>query len=355
MLDIRELDAGLKLKAVARIFNSGHPMNRLVKDKIRFNDYFDVDLTNDKLDLLISNGLKLLCKLRKSQLNDRRTRNDLLMNTNIRQSLITSFVKKECRGNLHLFMLNRRGVLRVGELDRRNLNLIKNIIDGQGARDAISNAIDLNLAGRRTDLWFRMAFINAKWKDMTTLTSKEFRNMLFPKRAIQEFKCGLTLSEGESLSYFRQLNKITGIRNRCAVLRFIHGDYYSGSRLFKFRLKDTPFCEYCNELETVNHKIFECQPVKDLWTHVIENSSKLDVQIAPSDTLIKKIVGSISVTNVAMLTLHSEVIMKIMSKDFVCPLGDNRKTLVKNIIRAITIKESKSKIRDELYSLLTVD
>ena len=48
------------------------------------------------------------------------------------------------------------------------------------------------------------------------------------------------------------------------VTRILNCNY----NLHKWGIKDLPVCEYCNELDTITHHLFECQVVKTFWDEV---------------------------------------------------------------------------------------
>ena len=48
------------------------------------------------------------------------------------------------------------------------------------------------------------------------------------------------------------------------VTRILNCNY----NLHKWGIKDSPVCEYCNELDTITHHLFECQVVKTFWNEV---------------------------------------------------------------------------------------
>ena len=41
------------------------------------------------------------------------------------------------------------------------------------------------------------------------------------------------------------------------MLKVAHGEVYTNLKLFKFRLKDTPRCNQCGQIETLNHKFLQ--------------------------------------------------------------------------------------------------
>ena len=69
------------------------------------------------------------------------------------------------------------------------------------------------------------------------------------------YKLGLVLDPGEVLAWTSKIRKLTGTRHKNILLRVVHGDIFSNSRLHRFGLRDSSNCSNCPELmETIEHK-----------------------------------------------------------------------------------------------------
>jgi len=271
----------------------------------------------------------------------------------LHREIIKTFVKKERLGNLYLYMLHRQGKTKVGDLDRQSLTLIRNILESRMVGTALERVIDLALPARIGNEWTRQEYIRGKWADVTTLSSKDWRGKIFPKLALTSLKCGIELTQNESRTYFRLLNKLTNVRHKSAMLRFIHGEFYSASRLHRFGLSETPLCEHCQEIETINHKLIECTPIRQLWETLVEISNDLDIVRNPEHNLVRNAIGATVVANSTLLTLNCELLTNVMRRNFERP--PNYTDYIKRMIQNLIIKETSKKIKGDFIRLLNGD
>ena len=63
MLDVIELDKGLKLKSIARLFDTEHPFQKLIRNKTDLSDFFFPKSLHN-VDELSIEGIKLLKSIR---------------------------------------------------------------------------------------------------------------------------------------------------------------------------------------------------------------------------------------------------------------------------------------------------
>ena len=129
-----------------------------------------------------------------------------------------------------------------------------------------------------------------------------------------------------------------------------HGEYYSGSRLHRFGLKDNPFCERCQELDTINHRLVECQPIKNLWDALTESTNRLDILRNLNHDTIRNAIGAISKSSTALLTINCELLTNVMRKDFLATR--NPHNFISNLIKSVLRKENNEKVKRDLISLL---
>jgi len=60
-------------------------------------------------------------------------------------------------------------------------------------------------------------------------------------------------------------------RDRFFKYRILQGDIFNKERLFKFKLSDTPFCDYCQNIgniETIKHLMWDCPRSRFVWNRV---------------------------------------------------------------------------------------
>ena len=51
--------------------------------------------------------------------------------------------------------------------------------------------------------------------------------------------------------------------------QILHRSLITNRTLYQFQLLDHETCDQCNEIETIGHLIYECNPIRNLWTEVL--------------------------------------------------------------------------------------
>ena len=51
--------------------------------------------------------------------------------------------------------------------------------------------------------------------------------------------------------------------------QILHRSLITNRKLHQFQLLDHKTCDNCNEIETITHLLYECDPIKVLWTEVL--------------------------------------------------------------------------------------
>ena len=84
---------------------------------------------------------------------------------------------------------------------------------------------------------------------------------------------------------------------RATRLKIMYKNVYSNERRFRFGLADSPDCQICGSVETVQHQLFECRNactlrelVKYTYNHEFEN---LESVIIPGKNIHEEIVKSV--------------------------------------------------------------
>jgi len=117
-------------------------------------------------------------------------------------------------------------------------------------------------------------------KDLNTITSQELRNIICPKDVIQVTKSGLIMTPIEAAKFWGHTRKITNVKLRNDLLRMVHGDVFYKDKLYRQGRSETPNCEWCDEIEDLEHKIFECHRVKTVWQCLAERGIAIGVDLA---------------------------------------------------------------------------
>ena len=92
------------------------------------------------------------------------------------------------------------------------------------------------------------------------------------------------MSAGKWKKIFLLSRKITKeVRFQIFQYRILHQTLPTKQFLYRRKIRETPLCNTCGELETVKHMLFECQSTQKLWTDLAELFYKLESQKVPTD------------------------------------------------------------------------
>ena len=122
MLDIAELDAGLKLKAYGRLMNSKHPFLELIKENLSEQYFFPQ--CKVKLDSVTEVALQLLSKDRLASLEGESLIGNRRLLATVGKIKILDLVRPRARNSVMVFNLRTRGLTRIGQLSRQQLNAL---------------------------------------------------------------------------------------------------------------------------------------------------------------------------------------------------------------------------------------
>ena len=351
MLDIKELDASLKLRALGRMLRSNHPFLLLVRNKLNLSDFFNPELRT-KLDEVAGMGTNLL----KIDRNRHLASNTLSTNTLFVKGLKQIRIKRILRNNGHLSLawhsLYIRGIRTISDINPTELGTLERFID----RNLMEN---LRVASRlpnnlHVNLDLSTCVINGeKFLDLATLSSKEIRLIRQDKTPITIFKMGPIMSPLGSTNWALALSKLTSTRHKDLILRLIHGELYSKERLHRYRLIDNPLCLRCGAIETLEHKYFECPYIKEIWKKTLLLTNSLRQTVDPLETFIEKILCCTREPHKIIITIHAEIISRIRQlKDNDANLSMLPKLFVKKAVEWTLRRETDTIIKDSIKELL---
>ena len=104
----------------------------------------------------------------------------------------------------------------------------------------------------------------------------------------------------------RKLMRLTNTKLKMILLRSIHGDIYSGTRLKKFGMTDCDKCPRCDRPETIEHQLLSCYYCRTLWSAV---SDLTGIRTSNMDSLL----GLDDTHDTVTITIHSEIIRKLLA------------------------------------------
>jgi len=266
-------------------------------------------------------------------------------------SRILNWVKKESQNSLTIFDLRLRGIVKLRNLEAGDYDRLRPLLAYNELKDKLFDLIQmsrrLHLNMNQEDL--ELYPIDAKLKHLSKYSSKEIRMSRMSKVQICEFKIGLVLSPTISRTWLSMVKKLTSVKHRNTILRAAHAEVYSRERLHRFGLATDQFCEQCGEVETVKHKLFECERVANLWAEVNRVTDTTLVVADPTMDVIHRNFGAFLNVNRVVLTLNAELLTILMGN--LQGIPEPRpfiKNLIKNLIRKEGHRETKEAISEIL-------
>ena len=245
MLDIRELDDSLKLKALGRLATSKHPMLSKLRDKLNLEEFF-FPTTNIKCDEVITRGLELL-KLDRTTLfgNDALLR-DRTFIWYLRELKLKRILSEAGKASLIFYNLRRQGKDKLGQLNHNELRSLTRFV-----KPLILKACTAALAVNPgiVDPPPLNYYTGQTFSSLDKLTSKAIRLLRSDKTPINTFKLGALITPNKSLSWGLNVSKLTNTKHKDILLRLVHGELYSREQLYRYNLNDSPSCPRCGEIE----------------------------------------------------------------------------------------------------------
>ena len=110
------------------------------------------------------------------------------------------------------------------------------------------------------------------------------------------------------------MSKITSVRHKNILLRIAHGEIYYREKLYRYGLVESPNCPRCNEVETLRHKVVECEYVKRIWRESFIQTDRL-IRSNPQhdpDFIENKIIAAFVGSNSLIATIHAEILLRII-------------------------------------------
>ena len=347
MINIRELDDSLKLRALGRLIETTHPFLILLKNRTNLEQFFNPKI-NIKLEEVAVRGIELLKEERlklwgQSSVDGSAHFLRAVRDTDLR--LITSTTGAR---SLQFFMIWGRGARTVKDLTRNDLLALQRHI-GVDKLPSISRAIGTRLAPatREDQLTY---YLNGISKPIIKCSAKEFRLSRSNNDPIQTFKIGLNLSRAEALSWGLKITKVKSTAHKNIALRVAHGEIYTREKLFRFGLEPDPYCPRCNEIETLRHKFIECDYVRRIWNQAFKCTNEVTLTNPFVEDRIKAVLGAYLNSDSAIITLNSELLHRINTLK-VTNYTIHPKFMVKSAARAIERKEKAGQCKEMLKSI----
>ena len=300
MIDFREVLRSIRIKTVLRLMNSpNHPLHDIINNATNNSIY--LNLRSDSIRPCIDNAIQDINKIWKDfVLTCPSTHTQDLLNL-IGNEYVGNVTIKKYR-NKRLGLLHRHDKIRDIMIVNTSHPMLKKL------EHSLYNFINTNkeLSVRvDNNKWHDLVPINGILKQSTEVSSKDLRASMLRKPIIT-YKSLKNPTQEKIKSLGIKLSRITNVRLKSILLRSIHGDIYSKTRLKKFGMIECDKCPRCNEPETVEHLLLRCSYCTTLWALV---SSITGIPIQEMDELL----GLDDTHDTVTLTIHTELIRKLLA------------------------------------------
>ena len=293
--DIQALDNALKTKQFIRAMNSNHQINLVQKFVMEGEGYYEIFKIEyakvSNLDVVTSSYQKttnFLTDLVRTGRAAEVVNNDEF--TQIRANIIasTDIIEYFKKKNIPLV------IYRFRELAQHGIESFHHLLNE--ARYPRSNRLQTcareilsffpnewieivsNMEDIDASLTYSNMYLAGKWQliDNSKITVKSLREILsvkssgYVKPYLNQAKFELSnLNEYEHNPFLLVRQAMHAPRDRFYKYRILHGDVFCKSRMFKFKMVDSPHCSFCpNEIETVKHVIWDCPRSTRAWEYL---------------------------------------------------------------------------------------
>jgi len=113
--------------------------------------------------------------------------------------------------------------------------------------------------------------------------------------------------EASNIIQFRQRCKNAKLRN--IYFRLIHNDFYTHSRMKRFKMTSTDKCPRCTATETTQHLLWECKHTNQIWilfNNLMNKNNKKEDLVTSYDKIFTA--GSNEIINLIKISIIKELI-----------------------------------------------
>jgi hypothetical protein len=286
--DVECLDRSLKLKQFIRASNSNHLIAKIQelvvgkekeKDTVR-QEYFDINNKEDiccsaqeTLNIITDYNRDLYQKLKPEEYESDKNLIEEISSINI-----SMFLKRKNKvfSLCILKSITKLGIKTLGELVQAyehetepNINKSMKLVLNSFPKNLvlIAKCFNENINEESSSLKY-IKIANGNRILTETITVKEFQITL--KNALGKLdtldcnnKLGIENFDMTNLTIFRK--NCTNAKLRNIYFRLIHNDFFTHSRMKRYKMTTTDNCPRCGQVETTPHLLWECCQSKRIW------------------------------------------------------------------------------------------
>ena len=349
MLNVVSLDESLKLKSIGRMLTSRHSFIARIRGKCDLSCFFEPKC-NVNVEPLTVMGIELLKKEREKLWVNQAIGSNRPFLSAVRGLEISKILSRAGLISIPYFLARRRGASLIGNLTNADINWLRLYVD-RTKINTLTQAINIRLNPYAGEINQHL-LIGKSFKPISSSSSKEIRESRTSMEPLTNFKIGVNLSVPEALNWGFKLTKLTSTKHKNVLLRAAHGEIYTKERLHRFNLIDNNLCPRCDQIETLEHKLLECQYVKRIWDCAEAEQNKLYNLTNQIPSRKNRLLGSHTESTIASITLNSEILTRILylrdSQNYLV----HPRIFVRQAIRSIIAREKKAVVKNSIKTLL---
>jgi len=160
------------------------------------------------------------------------------------------------------------------------------------------------------------------------ITVKQLQTLLktaLSKTSKAEFERKMEISSFDTDCIIKVRKQISNVKLRNIFYRLIHNDFFTRSKMFKFKMTDSAECERCGAEETTKHLLWECPFSQLAWKNLnsILDEKKLGLDKIVSYEKIFDFGGTACATLIKLKIINEFIQIerpKHLSRDKICTL-----------------------------------
>jgi hypothetical protein len=145
-----------------------------------------------------------------------------------------------------------------------------------------------------------------------------------------------------------KIKKLTSVKHRNTMLKVLHGDVYTNERKNRFGLREDPYCDRCNEIDTLEHRLSTCSATRELVSNMLRITNKVRISVPANEDVLNSILMANNSDSMGALTIHTEVIGTLIS-DKTIPL--DTELYLNRLGQMLIRKEGNTQVKEELKTL----
>jgi hypothetical protein len=363
--DVECLDRSLKLRQYLRAQKSKHVISEIQKMTLgengelaqEYDKITDIEKVaqsaKNSLNIIIDHNRELYKKLEQEEFETNKNLIDEVASINLKTYLNR---KKKVLASCILKSITKMGIETLGELvegyeheidvnKNKSMKIIlhsfpKHLVEIAKCFNEMTNGNKESLKYIQLNTTTRTSIDIITTKELQ-LTLKQAMNRLESANFVE--RLDVDTFDATNIIKFRQRCKNAKLRN--IYFRLIHNDFYTHSRMKRFKMTSSDKCPRCMATETTRHLFWECSHSNHIWNlfnNLMYKNNKKEDLITSYDKIFTA--GSNEVVNIIKISIIKEIIQIDRPVNW---KKENLDLLVQNIYKIDTYYAKKEQTKSD--------